>query len=186
MIKAIQDFPSPSNITGVRSWFGLVNQISYTFSQAQVMAPFRELLERSRPFYWDDTLESIFKESKKEIVSSIMDGVATFTVNRPTCLGTDWSKTGIGFTLSQKHCSCPGTDPLCGTNHWKVCYAGSRFTTDAESRYAPIKGEALAVLFALESCRMFVFGCNKLIIAVDHKPLVPIFNSRDLDKIKIP
>ena len=41
MIKAIQDFPSPSNITGVRSWFGLVNQISYTFSQAQVMAPFR-------------------------------------------------------------------------------------------------------------------------------------------------
>ena len=128
MIKAIQDFPSPSNITGVRSWFGLVNQISYTFSQAQIMAPFRELLERSRPFYWDDTLESIFQESKKQIVSSIMDGVATFEVSRPTCLGTDWSKTGIGFTLSQKHCSCPGTDPLCGTNHWKVVYTGSRFT----------------------------------------------------------
>ena len=186
MIKAIQDFPSPSNITGVRSWFGLVNQISYTFSQAQIMAPFRELLERSRPFYWDDTLESIFQESKKQIVSSIMDGVATFEVSRPTCLGTDWSKTGIGFTLSQKHCSCPGTDPLCGTNHWKVVYAGSRFTTDSESRYAPIEGEALAVLFALESCRMFVLGCQKLIVAVDHKPLVPIFNDRDLDKITNP
>ena len=33
---------------------------------------------------------------------------------------------------------------------------------------------------------MFVLGCYKLIIAVDHKPLVPIFNSRDLDKIKNP
>ena len=115
-----------------------------------------------------------------------MNGVATFTVNFPTCLSTDWSKTGIGFTLSQKHFSCLGIDPLCGANHWKVCYAGSRFTTDAESRYAPIEGEALAVLFALESCRMFVLGCYKLIIAVDHKPLVPIFNSRDLDKIKNP
>ena len=40
MIKAIQNFPSSSNITGVRSWFGFVNQISYTFSQAQVMALF--------------------------------------------------------------------------------------------------------------------------------------------------
>ena len=40
------------------------------------------------------------------------------------------------------------------TNHGKVCYAGSRFTTYAESRYTPIEGEALVVLFALESCHV--------------------------------
>lgn len=115
-----------------------------------------------------------------------MESVTKFEVNRPTCIGTDWSKTGIWFTLSQKHCNCPGSDPLCGTDHWKVAYAGSRFTSDAESRYAPIEGETLTILFGLESCRMFVFGCKKLVVAVDHKPLVPKFNNRELDKIANP
>ena len=184
IIKAIQGFPTPRTITDIRSWFGLVAQVSYAFSQAPVMAPFRELLSKKTPFYWDHTLQTIFEESKKEIIDSIQDGVRSFSINRTTCLATDWSKTGIGFTLSQKHCQCPGKDPLCGSNHWRVVYARSRFTTDAESRYAPIEGEALALLYGLECCRMFVLGCPELLISVDHKPLVPIFNQRELDKIR--
>ena len=187
ILQAIEEFPTPKNITGIRSWFGLVNQVAYAFAQAPVMAPFRELLERSKPFYWDDSLDTIFRESKTKIVESIQSGIKTFEVNRPTCLATDWSKSGLGFTLSQKHCHCPNNeDPLCGPDHWKVVYAGSRFTRDSESRYAPIEGEALALLFGLESCKMFVSGCPYLIVAVDHKPLVPIFNDRDLDKIQNP
>lgn len=50
MIKAIQDSLSPLNITGVRSWFRLVNQISYAFSihfyAFSIIASFRELLEK--------------------------------------------------------------------------------------------------------------------------------------------
>ena len=44
IIDAIANFPTPTDITGVRSWFGLVNQVAYTFAQADIMAPFRELL----------------------------------------------------------------------------------------------------------------------------------------------
>ena len=40
------------NLTDVRSWFGLVNQVSYTFSMTAAMAPFRELLQPSRQFEW--------------------------------------------------------------------------------------------------------------------------------------
>ena len=47
-IEAIRAFPTPKNLTGIRSWFGLVNQASYAFAQAPLMAPlmapFRELL----------------------------------------------------------------------------------------------------------------------------------------------
>ena len=150
------------------------------------MAPFRELLSKSTPFYWDETLDRIFEQSKIQIIDSIEDGVRSFSTYKTTCLATDWCKTGIGFVLSQKHCQCPGKDPLCSPGHWQVIYAGSRFTTDAESRYAPIEGEALALLYGLESCRMFVMGCPELLIAVDHKPLIPIFNDRDLDKIRNP
>ena len=44
----------------------------------------------------------------------------------------------------------------------------------AESRYAPVEGEALAVAYALDHARYFVLGCEDLIIAVDHKPLLSI------------
>ena len=42
-IRAIADFPTPWSLTDIRSWFGLVNQISYAFSMADAMLPFREL-----------------------------------------------------------------------------------------------------------------------------------------------
>ena len=60
---------------------------------------------------------------------------------------------------------------------------GSRFTHAAESRYAPIEGEALAVADALDKARYFVLGCEDLIIAVDHKPLLKIFGDRSLQDI---
>lgn len=33
MMEAILQFPTPKNITNIRSWFGLVNHVLYTFSQ---------------------------------------------------------------------------------------------------------------------------------------------------------
>ena len=137
-------------------------------------------------FYWDDTLELLFQESKNEIIRCLQEGVKTFEINRQTCLTTDWSKEGLGFTLLQKHCTCPTVNPLCGNGHWKTAFAGSRFTTPAQSRYAPIEGEALALLHALSSCRMFVMGCPNLLVAVDHQPLTRIFNNRNLNEISNP
>ena len=63
---------------------------------------------------------------------------------------------------------------------------GSRFTNPAESRYAPIEGEALAVADALERTRYFVLGCDDLIVAVDHRPLLKVLSDRKLEDIKNP
>ena len=188
IIAAISEFPTPQNITDIRAWFGLINQVAYTFAQTRIMAPFRELLaSKTRKFYWDDTMERLFLKSKTEIIRLIHCGVRTFEKNRPTCLSTDWAKTGIGFALAQRHCNCPlPATPNCGPGHWKLVFAGSRFTSDAESRYAPIEGEALALVQALESCRMFILGCQDFVVAVDHKPLLQYFNDRQLDTIKNP
>ena len=189
LMNAIRDFPKPTNITGVRSWFGLVNQVSYAFAQSEVMAPFRELLKtkENRKFFWDHSLDQLFQHSKEVIAQHVEDGVRTFEPNRPTCLSTDWSKTGIGFILQQKHCSCSLENaPHCGPGHWKLVFAGSRFTTDAEARYAPIEGEALALVYGLQQARMFVLGCPNLIVVVDHKPLVKLFSDQMLEKIRNP
>ena len=195
ILESISSFPTPTSVTDVKSWFGLVNQVAYAFSMSSTMAPFRELLKKNAPktkFYWDDQLEKIFNESKKKIVDMIKEGVCTFEKDRVTCLSTDWSKTGIGFTLSQKHCECKVDastqlhTPNCGKGHWRLILAGSRFTKPAESRYAPIEGEALAVAYALQQCRVFVLGSPNLIVAVDHKPLTRILNDRSLESIENP
>lgn len=182
-IQAILDFPAPRNITDIRSWFGLVNQVSYAFSMTDRMLPFRDFLKPSTPFHWDDNLNELLEESKKVIVSEIEEGVRIFDKSKTTCLATDWSKVGIGFWLFQKHCDCPKTELFCCPTGWKITLAGSRFTHSAESRYAPVEGEALAVADALDKARYFVLGCKDLIIAVDHKPLLKLFGDRSLDDI---
>ena len=63
-----------------------------------------------------------------------------------------------------------------------MIFVGSMFLKDPESRYSPVEGEALAVVFALRQATMFVLGFPKLIVATDHKLLVPILNGRRLDK----
>ena len=187
IVDAIQKFPTPKNLTGIRSWFGLVNQVSYAFSQTELMAPFRDLLKKNQKFYWDPALEQLFQQTKIKIIDQIKEGIKMFDCRKATCLSTDWSKTGIGFLLFQQACRCePIEGPHCGGGHWVVVFAGSRFTTSAESRYAPVEGEALAVVYGLYSCKMFILGCQKLIVSVDHKPLVKVLGNSSLEEIKNP
>ena len=185
-IEAIQNFPTPQNITDVRSWFGLINQVSYAFASAERMQPFRNLLKPGTRFIWTTQLNDLFEESKSLIVSEIYKGVEIYDKNKPTCLVSDWSKEGIGFWLFQKHCECQSSRPFCCNTGWKTTLVGSRFTSGAESRYAPIEGEALALVDALEKARHFVLGCPNLTVAVDHKPLVKTFSDRSLDGIPNP
>ena len=145
------------------------------------MLPFRSLLKSSVPFEWTDALQQAFDSSKLAIVAEIEHGVTIFDKTNPTCLATDWSKHGIGYWLFQKHCQCPYTDLFCCREGWRITLVGSRFTHPAESRYAPIEGEALAVADALDKARHFVLGCHDLTIAVDHRPLLKIFGDRSLD-----
>ena len=106
MSAAVKDFPTPTHITGIRSFFGLINQVSYMFTNSAKMQPFRELLKKNSTWYWDETLDILFQEAKKFVLAQIQNGVRTFEVNRPTGLWTDWSKNGVGFSLLQKFCKC--------------------------------------------------------------------------------
>ena len=182
-LNAIKDFPTPTDISGARAWFGLVNQGAYAFAMARQMKPFRHLLKPSTKFAWTGELDILFQESKNIIISEMKEGVRLFDTARPTCLATDWSVDGIGFFLMQKYCQCTTRTPVCCHDGWKLCLVGSRFTHPAESRYAPIEGEALAVAYALHQTRYYVLGCEDLIVATDHKPLLQILNDRSLTDI---
>ena len=185
-LEAILDFPQPKDITGIRSWFGLVNQSSYAFSVAEKMAPFRELLKPNIKFYWDDQLQKLFEDSKEEIVKAVQHGVKLFDPKRKTSLSADWSKTGTGFSLTQKHCNCDSDIPSCCPEGWKLVLAGSQFNNKAESNYSPIEGECLAIVKALRKTKYFTQGNDNLIIATDHKPLTKILGHKKLEEINNP
>ena len=184
-LRAVQEFPAPSDITGARAWFGLINQGAYAFSAAKQMQPFRHLLKPSVKFEWTDELERLFRQSKEIIVNEMRDGVRLFDAGRPTCLSTDWSNLGVGFLLRQKYCHCTPAQPhpACCPQGWKLCLVGSRFNSPAESRYSPIEGEALAIAYALHQTRYYVMGCTDLTVATDHKPLLRILDDRPLSEI---
>ena len=185
-LGAIQDFPRPRDITGIRSWFGLVNQCNFAFSQSDLMLPFRNLLKPSTEFLWTPELQEAFEHSKLEIQKAVEKGVRTYDMGKITCLATDWSKVGIGFTLLQKECNCTNITPVCCSSGWSLVFAGSRFTSGAESRYSPVEGEALGVAWALEKSKHFTLGCPHLIIAVDHQPLLKVLGDRHLEDIPNP
>ena len=182
-LDSIKLFSRPTDITGARAWFGLVNQGSYAFAMAKIMKPFRHLLKPSTRFAWSEDLETAFQLSKDVMIKEMKDGVRLFDQSRPTCLMTDWSVEGIGFCLLQKYCKCTVKTPSCCKDGWKLCLVGSRFTNPAESRYAPIEEEALAVAYALHQTRYYVVGCDDLIVATDHKPLLRILDDRSLTEI---
>jgi len=186
MLAAITDFPCPTNITSARSWFGLVNQVAWAYALGPVMAPFRDLIKPNQKFYWDNALDIAFEKSKVVIVDLVRTGVKSFDMKRTTCIQPDWCKDGIGYLLLQKYCKCTEISPLCCAEGWKLIFAGSRFTKVAEQNYSPTEGEALAVSWALQHSRLFTLGCQNLFVASDHKPLLGIFNDRDLGSINNP
>lgn len=182
MWEVILNFPVPKTITDERSWFELVNQVVWAYSLGPVILPFHDLFKRDSHFVWNQSLGNAFQHFKQVIVDLVQKGVGTFDKNWVTCLTSDWSKEGMGFLLLQKHYPCIIKAALiCCPEGWHLIFAGSRFCTDAEHRYAPI--EAAAVAWALEKCCMFIMGCLSIIVVADHEPLKGLFGDRDLCKI---
>ena len=85
--------PEKPTITDIRSWFGFVNQLAPFLATATVMASFRDLLKKNntKHVYWDEQLQSKFKQSKEVICQLAKDGLAYFDCTRPTVAITDWS-----------------------------------------------------------------------------------------------
>ncbi len=77
-LDAIRDFPKPTSTTDIRSWFGLVNQVSNYAQLRETMEPFKPFLSPRCPFSWTPMLDEAFQKSKEAIMDSIRQGVEIF------------------------------------------------------------------------------------------------------------
>ena len=103
MLSSTRNFPRPADISDIRGWFGLVEQVTYVFSKADVIIPFRDLLKSKKPFKWTQVLQLDSEEAKETIAQSVKDSIKTFDTQKVPCMTTDWVKTGDAFGLMQKN-----------------------------------------------------------------------------------
>ena len=171
---AITNYPTPTNRSELRSLLGLVNQLSSsTNTLATLLDPIRPLLSTKNEFLWSTPQDEALNQVKKSLTTPPQ--LSFFDINKPTWLCTDASRQGLGFVLQQKT-----------AKQWTLIQAGSRFLSDAETRYAVIELEMLAVSWAIAKCRLFLAGLQHFQIITDHNPLISILNTRRLDEIENP
>ena len=107
-------------------------------------------------FCWRKPHEQAFDKFKS--ILSAEPVLMYYDVAKPVTISCDASQSGLGALLLQD--SKP------------VAYA-SRALTDAETRYAQIKKELLAVVFAFNRFHQYVYG-KEIKVESDHKPLESI------------
>ena len=175
LAKALSEFPHPKNLTDMRSFFGLANQLcNFTEEIAQILAPLQSLLKKGTPFMWIEEHEQAFQNAKTHLSSK--KTLTYYCPDRKTRLISDASRLhGLGFVLMQEQ-----PDGL-----WKPVQAGSRFITSAEKNYAMCELELLGVVWACTKTRMFIEGLekDKFEIWTDHAPLVPILEKQNLQEV---
>lgn len=174
-VDAISKFPTPSNISELRSFYGMVNQLaSFSPQIAMVSAPLRGLLSTKNQFQWLHEHEEAFEKTKQELSSPPV--LAHYDPKLATKLLTDASKLyGLGYALTQEH-----------PEGWRIVQCGSRYLSDAETRYATCEIELLAVQWAIHKCRLYLLGRDHFVVVTDHKPLLGIVKGSNLDAIDNP
>ncbi|XP_066965888.1 uncharacterized protein [Macrobrachium rosenbergii] len=174
-IKAITDFPAPTNITDLRSFMGLVNQLAeFTPDIASTTQVLRPLMSPKNSVIWTSDHNAAFLKTKKALAEPPI--LAHFNHTLPTVLQTDASRlNSIGYALLLEHAGV-----------WRLVQCGSRFLADVERRYCTIELEMLAVVWAMKKCKYYLLGLAQFSHITDHKPLIPLLNSYTLDSIENP
>ena len=123
------------------------------------------LLSSKHDFLLTEEHSQAFTEAKAKLVN--VPTLAYFSLAKETRLCTDASRQGLGFVLQQ----------LSEAGPWNLIQAGSWFLTPAESQYAVIELELLAVTWVIVKCHVFLDGLQHFTVVTDHNPLIPIHNS---------
>ena len=121
-VKAIAEFPTPSNITDLRSFMGLVNQLAeFTPNISQSAEVLRPLMSPKNTFIWTAEHNQAFLKTKEALAKPPV--LAHFDISAPTVLQTDASRlNGLGYALLQEH-----------NGIWRLIQCGSRFLQDVET-----------------------------------------------------
>ena len=143
-VEAILEMETPKDQSSLRTFQGMVNQLSkYRSLIAELSKPLRDLLSSKSHWSWGDAPQQALKQSLASTPT-----LAHYGANRPTPLSSDASSYRLGAVLIQKW----------DNDEWGPVAYASRAMSPTEQRYAQIEKEALGITWAGERFADYLIG----------------------------
>lgn len=163
---AVEAFKAPQSVKQLRSFLGLCSYFRRFIPRfADLAHPLTRLLQKGVPFEWTTECDSSFRRLKFLLTSKPI--LRHFDPSSPTEVHTDASGVGIGAVLVQR----------VGDNEHVISYA-SRSLSRCERNYTVTEQECLAVIFAVQRFRSYLYG-HPFTVVTDHHSLCWLVNLRD-------
>ena len=152
------NFPVRKDVTGLRSFLGLANQLyGFVPDFAHMTVKIREPTAKKNTFLWLEEHQLEFEKVKELLTSEMV--VTHFDPSLPVSVLTDASRLhGLGYALGHY---------INGRLNLVSC--GSKSLTPTQQRYATIEMECLAVYFAIDKCSFYLKGGTHFTVATDHR-----------------
>lgn len=158
-LRSIRKFPRPTKIKQLRAFLGLCNFYKRFCKQySDHTAGLRHLLRKGNKWTWGDSEERCFENLKNQFINSVV--LIHPDLRKEFFLDTDSSYFAIAAVLYQKD----------DQDEIGVIAFISRSLQGAELNYTTTEKELLAIVYALQRCRVYLLG-NRVNIRTDHKAL---------------
>ena len=156
-VRAIEHLEPPKDKKELHTFLGMATYMSsFIPNLADHTAPLRNLLKENVDFAWNPSHLKAFEKVKALICTTTT--LAYYDRNEPVVLHVDASIKGLGAALFQ--------------NDKPIAFA-SKALTPAETRYANIERELLAVVYGCEKFHSYLYG-RSFVVKTDHRPLEQI------------
>ena len=154
--EAVQNFPRPGNVQGVRRFLGMASYYRRFISGfAKIAQPLHHLTAKDVPYQWSPECETTFVTLKSKLVTPPVLVYPCF--GEEFTLERDASIIGLGTVLSQKQED--------GKRH-PVAYA-SRALNPAERNYSMTELETLAVVWGITHFHSYLYS-GDMTVLTDH------------------
>ena len=159
-VQGITEMTAPTDKQQLQSFLGMVNYMgTFIPNLSHHTEPLGAMLKKDNVFHWEDQQTRSFQQVKTLIAKANTTPLRYYDRDLPVTVQADASLRGLGACLIQKH---KGKDQ-------PIAFA-SKSLTDAETRYANIKRELLAIVFACQRFSTYLLG-RSFVAESDHKPL---------------
>ena len=158
-VKSIEELRDPQDHSELATFLGMAAYVSKFIPNLSALTEPLRNVQKAEKWSWSRLESDAIKAIKCELMSDRV--LKYYDVSQPITVTVDASRKGLGAAVVQND---------------RVISYGSRALTDAETRYAQIELEMLAVVFAFDKFHKLLYGKSDVTVESDHKPLVSIMS----------